>query len=142
MEDLNLLQAEAAAADREIADSNAALLAANDPDCGQQAPVIDEAAELQGIIELAAGLLAPVLPKTAATTKAQAAMIAASGAEVMKLHGFTMGGFFLKFGPYIGLGMSVLPVVVVARGEIAAQNAAAQKQAANDGEYQQPKSAS
>lgn len=137
MEEIELLQAEAAAADREIAERNAKLLAANDPNYQQAQPVDDEA-ELRGIIELAAGLLAPVLPKTSEITKAQAPAMAASGAEVMRLHGWTMAGALAKYMPYIGLGMSILPVVVTARAEIAAQNAAKQ-QAANDD--QQPQSA-
>lgn len=139
MNELQLLEAEAAAADRAIEENNAALLAANDPAMQDAGPVIDDEAELRGLVDLAAAMLGPVLPKTAAVAKQQAPAMAAAGAEVMRLHGWTIGGMMAKYAPYIALVVTALPVVTTARAEIAAQKAAAaqQKQAANDGDYQQ-----
>jgi hypothetical protein len=139
MDELKLLEAEAAAADRAIAESNAELLAANDPQMQDAGPVIDDEAELRGLVELAAAMLGPVLPKTAAVAKQQAPAMAAAGAEVMRLHGWTMGGVMAKYAPYIALIVAVAPVASTARAEVAAQKEAAaqQKQAANDGDYQQ-----
>ena len=137
--ELTLIAAEAAAADRAIAENNAALLAANDPEAQDAGPVVDDESELRGLVELAAAMLGPVLPKTAASAKAQAPAMAAAGAEVMRLHGWTLGGVMAKYAPYIALVVSVAPVAATARAEIAAQKAAAaqQQQAANDGDYQQ-----
>lgn len=139
MDELKLLEAEAAAADRAIAESNAELLAANDPQMQDAGPVIDDEAELRGLVELAAAMLGPVLPKTAAVAKQQAPAMAAAGAEVMRLHGWTMGGVMAKYAPYIALIVAVAPIASTARAEVAAQKEAAaqQKQAANDGDYQQ-----
>lgn len=139
MNELQLLEAEAAAADRAIAENNAALLAANDPATQDDGPVIDDETELRGLVDLAAAMLGPVLPKTAAVAKQQAPAIAAAGAEVMRLHGWTMGGMLAKYAPYIALVVAVVPVTSAARAEVAAQKAAAaqQKQAANDGDYKQ-----
>lgn len=137
MDELTLIAAEAAAADRAIEENNAALLAANDPAMQDAGPVVDDEKELRGLVELAAVMLKPVLPGTAEAAKLQAPEMAAAGAEVMRLHGWTLGGLTLKYAPYIALVVAVLPVVTTARAEIAAQKAAQQKQAANDGEYQQ-----
>lgn len=139
MDELKLLEAEAAAADRDIAENNAALLAANDPAMQDAGPVVDDEAELRGLVELAAAMLGPVLPKTSAAAKMQAPHMAAAGAEIMRIHGWTMGGIMAKYAPYVALAVSVVPVYATARAEIAAQKAAAaqQKQAANNGDYQQ-----
>lgn len=139
MNELQLLEAEAAAADRTIAENNAALLAANDPAMQDAGPVVDDEAELRGLVELAAAMLGPVLPKTAAVANRQAAAMAAAGAEVMRIHGWSMGSFWTKYAPYFALATAMLPVAVTAKAEFTAQKAAAaqQKQAANDGDYQQ-----
>lgn len=135
--ELTLIAAEAAAADRAIAESNAELLAANDPAMADAGPVVDDEAELRGLVELAAAMLGPVLPQTAAIANKQAPAMAAAGAEIMRIHGWSMGGVLAKYAPYIALVVAVAPVASTARAEVAAQKAAQQKQAANDGEYQQ-----
>ena len=124
MDELKLLEAAAAAADRDIAENNAALLAANDPAMQEGGPIVDDEAELRGLVELAAAMLGPMLPKTAAAAKIQAPHMAAAGAEIMRIHGWTMGGIMAKYAPYVALAVSVAPVYATARAEIAAQRAA------------------
>ncbi len=138
MDELTLIAAEAAAADRAIAENNAALLAANDQTAAEAGPVVDDEAELRGLVELAAAMLGPVLPQTAAVANKQAPAMAAAGAEIMRIHGWSMGGVLAKYAPYIALIVAVAPVASTARAEVEAQKAAAQQQqAANDGDYQQ-----
>lgn len=137
MNELQLLEAEAAAADRAIAENNDALLAANDPTAEEAGPVVDDETELRGLVELAAAMLGPVLPQTAAVANKQAPAMAAAGAEIMRIHGWSMGGVLAKYAPYIALVVAVAPVASTARAEVEAQKAAAKQQkAANDGDYQ------
>lgn len=127
MEDLKLLEAEALGADRAIESANAELLAAANPEQAQHGAVVDDEAELRGLVELAAAMLGPVLPKTAEVTKHQAPQMAAAGAEIMRIHGWSMGGVLAKYAPYIALVVAVAPVAATARAEMAGR-----KQAAND----------
>lgn len=133
MEEIKLLEAEAAMHDRAITDANAELLAAANPE-QEQGAIIDDEAELRGLVELAAAMLGPVLPKTSAAAKQQAPHMAAAGAEIMRLHGWTMGGVMAKYAPYIALVVAVAPVAATARAEVAERKQAA----ANDSQQSQP----
>lgn len=87
------------------------------PGAAPQATDADTAAELLGALEMARMMVAPMFawwPEFAATwSDAQLEKIAEGGAAVMQRHGWTLGGLFSEFGPYIALAGATLPPAFV-----------------------------
>ena len=114
--------------EREAAALEGAIQAANEPP--PPAPT-NNAQELRGALLMARMMVAPMFkwwPEFADTWSDQTIEgIAQGGGAVMDKHGWTFGGLMEEFGPYIALGVAVVPPSMVTWQAIKAQKAQANK---------------
>lgn len=85
--------------------------------------------ELLGALQLVRGMVFPLLAATIDERRMGAlagvwndtvlAQSSAAGAQIMALHGWTLGGAFSKYGPYIALGAALAPPVLATRAIMA-----------------------
>jgi hypothetical protein len=86
-------------------------------------------AELLGALQLVRGMVFPLLAASIDERRMSAlasvwndtvlAQSSAAGAQVMALHGWTLGGAFSRYGPYIALGAALAPPVLATRAIMA-----------------------
>jgi hypothetical protein len=86
-------------------------------------------AELLGALQLVRGMVFPML--SAVIDKGRMAALegvwhdgvlgasAEAGARIMAIHGWTLGGAFDKYGPYVALGVALVPPALATRAIMA-----------------------
>jgi hypothetical protein len=85
--------------------------------------------ELFGLLTMVRGMVFPMLRTVTLDEKMDAlgkvwsdsvlGDAATAGADVMALHGWTIGGAFSRYGPYIALGAALAPPVLATRAILA-----------------------
>lgn len=120
-EDLQALEAQAAAIDAEAAAPD---VAAAEP----EAVRVDLAAELAALLQTAAGILVPAFPCLATIyTEATCKRLGDAAAPVMDKYGWSVGGLFDRWGAEITLAAVALPVALATAQGVKADLAAKRK---------------
>jgi len=104
------------------------------PGAAAAAQVADTAAELLQALQMARLLVAPMFRWMPDFHQVWADStlhgISTAGAAVMQRHGWTLGEFWEKWGPYVALAMSTAPPCFVTYGAIKAETARRKAEAA------------